>query len=211
MNVAVVYCCPTAERYTYLPFAKRFARSWLVYPPGFDHKFYIMVNGLDWPKDFRSEFAAIPHHYEFHDNVGWDIGAFQRAANVIPCDLLVCLGAHICFNHDNWLKTIVDAYAENGPGLYGPWGAMFPTVHVRTTAFWCPPELLMSYPFYIQSDRKSRYGFEHGQDSFTKWTRDCGFPVYMLTTKGCFEVPQWEQMSPTAEESIMLDKQHKGL
>ena len=211
MNVAVVYCCPTAESYTYLPFAKRFASTWLLHPPGFDHSFYIFVNGLDWPKSFRSEFAAIPHHYEFNDNVGWDIGAFQRAAAVIPCDLLVCLGAHICFNHDNWLKAIVDAYAEHGPGLYGPWGALYPTVHVRTTAFWCPPELLMSYPFFVQSDRLSRYGFEHGKESFTQWTRDAGFPVLMLTTKGCFGIEKWDEMSPTPEESIMLDKQHKGL
>lgn len=211
MNVAVVYCCPTVERFTYLPFAKRFASTWLLHPPGFDHKLFIMVNGGFWTNDFRKEFTEIPHHYEYHDNVGWDIGAFQRAAAVIPCDLLVCLGAHICFNHDHWLKTIVEAFIDNGPGLYGPWGALFPTVHVRTTAFWCPPQLLSSYPFYVMSDRRSRYKFEHGQDSFTKWTLDAGFPCFMLTTKGCFEIDDWEKMSPTADESIMLDKQHKGL
>ena len=208
MNVAVVYCCPTVERRTYYSYARNFARTWIAHPPGYPHKFFIFVNGTEWPTQFSSEFSQIPYRYEFHDNVGWDIGAFQRAAAVIPCDLLVCLGAHIAFNHDNWLKTIVDNFIENGPGLYGPWGAMFPTVHVRTTAFWCPPELLASYPFYVQSDRLSRYGFEHGQNSFTKWTQDAGFPVYMLTTKGCFEPAKWDDMSPTGPESIMLDKQH---
>lgn len=209
MNVAVVYCCPTVERRTYLPFAQKFARTWLEHPPGYDHKLYVVVNGNDWPKNFSDEFRDIPHHYELNDNVGWDIGAFQRASLVIPCDLLVCLGAHICFNHANWLKTIVDAFIEHGPGLYGPWGALYPTIHVRTTAFWCPPELLASYPFYVHSNRLSRYGFEHGQESFTKWTRDAGFPTLMVTTKGVFDIDDWEKNSPTGPESIMLDKQHR--
>lgn len=208
MNVAVVYVCPTVEPYTYLPLAKKFARTWLEHPPGYEHKLFIMVNGTDWAPAFKAEFAQIPHHYEFHDNVGWDVGAFQRAANVIPCDLLVCLGAHISFNHDNWLRTIADAFIDNGPGLYGPWGALFPTIHVRTTAFWCPPELLASYPYYVQSSRLSRYTFEHGKDSFTRWTLDAGFPCYMVTTKGTFSIPDWGDASPTGAESIMLDKQH---
>lgn len=211
MTVAVVYVCPTVERNTYLPYAKRFAQTWHEHPPGYDHKLYIMVNGGDWPDSFSKEFVDIPHHYEFHDNVGWDVGAFQRASHVIPCDLLVCLGAHICFNHDDWLKTIAASYMEHGPGLYGPWGALYPTVHVRTTAFWCPPELLASYPFYVQSDRRSRYQFEHGKESFTAWTKEAGFPFFMVTTRGVWEVNDWETFMPSAEESLLLDRQHRPI
>lgn len=143
-----------------------------------------------------------------HDNTGWDIGLYQKAAVEIPCDFLVCLGAHVSFNHKDWLRMLVDAVLEMGPGLYGPWGTPFPTPHIRTTAFMCPPELLQSYPMTIGSDRRSRYEFEHGHSSFTRHTLDIGFPCVMVTTKGRFLLPQWQDNAPTPAESILLDKQH---
>jgi len=210
LNVGVIYCCPTIQPATYLPNVRRFVQTWLAHPPGHDHHLHVMINGDQFPESFQQELSPLEYHWEQCSNTGWDIGAYQRAAATVPCDMMVCLGAHVSFNHENWLARMVDSFTDNGPGLYGAWGVEFPTIHIRTTAFWFPPQLLASYPVYVGSARTSRYQFEHGQDSFTKFAIDNGFPVRMVTMRGIFEPKQWPDNIPSDEDCLLLDRHHTG-
>lgn len=214
MKVAVTYCFPIAQGRTYFPLGVRFAQTYQSFESGAQHDFYIIANGGQPAANQLQPFADIPHKLFVHDNTGWDIGAYQRAAERIPCDLLVCLGAHAHFHRDGWLKKMVDAWVNYGPGLYGCAAYMTPIQHVRTTLFWCPPLLLQSYPEYIGSSRNSRYQFEHGPHSFTRHVLEAGFPAMMITFRGDFPFPKWgtdaynpiSEGSPSPDEILVRDQ-----
>ena len=101
---------------------------------------------------------------------------------------------------------MVAAFLDHGPALYGCWAYLSPNWHVRTTCFWCPPELLRSYPFTIGSTTAMRYDFEHGPHSFTRHVLDAGFPCLMVTSDGCFPFGEWENHAPDVNHSLVLDQ-----
>lgn len=204
MKIAIVYIHPTAHAYTYVPLAKRFVKTYMECPPGStDHELHVAINGSvpigDW---CRSLFKPLAPGFFAHNNYGKDIGAYQSAADLIPCDLMVCLGAPVHFHKPGWLDRIVQAYMENGPAVYAPWGFHQPLPHLRTTAFWCPPEFLSSYPHRV-SDRE-RYQFEHGLDSITLWTQKLGFEPLQVTWRGVFGMENWHHC--TRDESLFIDQ-----
>lgn len=205
----MVYCYPMVQPHIHDGLAANFVNTWLRYPPGAEHTFHVGANGGEASPIRRKRFEPLKPTWHQHNNVGWDIGLYQQLAQIIDCDLMVCLGAHIQFNHPGWLARIVDSYVYHGPGLFGPWGTMYPNPHIRTTAFWCSPQLLQSYPVAVTSQRSSRYQFEHGRRSFTNHTLGLGLPCVMVTMRGCFPYPNWKDYQPTGAESIILDKQHQ--
>ena len=203
MNVAVAYVYPLVNRQIYFPLAKRFAESWKQFPGAHLH---LLCNGdSPTPLELRP-FEGIDYATHTCSNWGWDIGAFQWAASHLPCDLLICLGAPVHFHKPGWLASMLDAYINHGPGLFGCWAYLSPNWHVRTTAFWCPPQLINSYPYQIASSRESRYDFEHGEHSFTRHVLAAGFPCMMVTGKGCFPFDQWHDHAPGVEDSLVLDQ-----
>lgn len=206
MKIVVAYCYPLVHAAKYFPLAKRFAETWRQCPPGAEHELHIICNGSTPRPHEINPFQGIPHHVHTRDNTGWDIGAFQWAADNLTGDLLVCLGAPVHFHRPNWLAKMVEAYVEHGPNLYGCWAYLSPNWHVRTTCFWCHPELLKSYPDYIGSDRKSRYEFEHGNKSFTRHVLRAGLECIMVTWPGCFPFSQWLDHAPGVNESLVLDQ-----
>ncbi len=204
MNIALVYVHPTAAASVYVPLARRFVESYMENPPGeADHELYVSVNGGvefgDWT---RHLFRPLVPQFLQHNNYGKDIGAYQAAADVIECDLMVCLGSPIHFHRAGWLDRIVMAYMENGPAVYSPWGFQHPRPHLRTTAFWCPPELLNSYPTRV-SDRE-RYQFEHGDNSIALWSQKQGFEPIQVTWKGNYKMESWKPIP--RHESLFIDQ-----
>lgn len=202
----MVYCYPLVRMNTYYPLAKRFAATWQQFPPSIDYDLHVVCNGgQPQPIDLQV-FNGLPAQFHTHDNIGWDIGAFQWSAEAIPCDLMVCLGAPVHFWRAGWLEKMADSYIENGPGLYGCTAYGGPVLHVRTTSFWMHPQLLQSYPYSIGNTRAMRYDFEHGQHSFTRHTMSAGFPCVMVTWRGVFPFEQWHENAPTAEEILVRDQ-----
>lgn len=207
MKVAICYIYPMVKPQLYFQLANRFAETYRAFPPGEDHALYVVCNGRSGTDNELRMFNGLPVSFTTHDNSGWDVGGFQRFADVCRDDLLICLGAHCHFYRPNWLKLIVNAYLENGPGLYGCGAYLSPNWHVRTSSFWCPPELLQSYPFYVGSVRKSRYEFEHGNGSFTRHVLKLGFPCIMVTWDGVFPFSEWERHAPD-HNNILIRDQH---
>lgn len=205
MRVVVAYVFPDLDHATYLPLARRFVATYMDFPPGSeDHEVQVLVNHgrLESRRDYERLFAPLACGFKMHNNFGKDIGAYQMAAREIPCDLLVCLGAPVHFHRGGWLDRIISVYERNGPGLYGAWGFHQPADHIRTTAFWCAPELLNSYPFEVRND--SRYEFEHGRNSFHNHTRSLGLESYMVTWDGCYSTKEW--IHATRSQCLLLDQ-----
>lgn len=208
MKTAVVYVYPMVHLATYYPLAHRFSTTWKQFSPGREpHTLHVIGNGSEVPPMDRAPFNGIPNvQWGSYSNIGWDIGLFQWAAENIPCDLLVCMGAPIHFHKPGWLDRMVDAYVENGPNLYGCWAYLSPNWHVRTTCFWCHPELLRSYPYSIGNSRASRYDFEHGPHSFTRHVLSAGMDCIMVTMDGCFQFQDWVNHAPGVNNSLVLDQ-----
>lgn len=207
MKVVVTYCFPVFRGRTFFPAAARFAETYLKFPGQAEHELVIIANGGNPTPNQMQPFGRIPHKLMVHDNTGWDIGAYQRAAEKIGCDLLVCLGSFAHFHRAGWLERMVEAWLLEGPGLYGCAAYLAPNWHVRTTLFWCPPLLLNSYPDYVGSSRASRYEFEHGNHSFTRHCLQAGFPCVMVTWKGIYPFDTWQDNGPD-HETILVRDQH---
>lgn len=202
MKVLVIYCYPQLQRRTYYPLARRFAATWRDYPPGADCQLHVICNEGDGIMD-ATAFGKLDRVTHLRDNSGWDIGAFFWAARHLSADLMVFLGAPVHFHRRGWLWALVDAYVNNGPGVYGCWSYQG---HLRTTAFACPPALLLRYPDEVTSERPSRYRFEHGEHSFTRFCSDLGFLCRLVSWDGCFEPKDWSEHAPGIGNSLVYDQ-----
>lgn len=205
MKIAVVYCYPLLKMRTYFPLAQRFASTYAKFPAGIEHDLHIGCNGIASHELDKTPFAGVKCQFHLRDNSGWDIGLFQWAAEHIPCDLLVCLGAPVHFYREGWLKRMADAFVDNGPNLYGCFGYTFP-LHIRTTVFWCHPDLLNSYPYIIGSTRKTRYEFEHGGESFTRWVINAKLEAMIVSWNEVWPQPDWGKAKMGIGDCLCLDQ-----
>ena len=210
MNLAVIYVFPQVDLKRYLPLARRFADTYRQFRPGLPHALHVVCNASSPGDSGLAALSGIECSLHVRENNGWDIGAFQWAAENIPADLMVCLGAPVHFHQPLWLELMVEAYIQNGLNLYGCWAYLSPNWHVRTTMFACPPELIRSYPLVVASSRASRYEFEHGNHSFTRHVLGMGADCIMVTRKGCFPFSQWEGHAPGPQDSLAWDQHVHG-
>lgn len=203
MTVSVVYIHPRVNQRVYIPAAHRFARTYVQHPPGgTEHDIHVVVNGDKPNKSDERTFKPVSVNFLSHDNYGKDIGAFQMAARTLPSDLIVCLGANVHFRRAGWLDIMVAAVEKNGPGIYGAYCFHQPAIHVRTTCFWMPRQLLNHYPYQVGNGM--RYEFEHGHNSVTRWCIASGFNAYMVTWDHVFEPSQWRHVEN--HEALVLDQ-----
>lgn len=178
--------------------------SYTQHPPGgTNHELHVIINGDEPRKQDERTFSPLDPVFHQHDNFGKDIGAFQFAARTIPADLMIFLGSPVHFRRAGWLDVMVNAYERNGPGIYGSYAFHQPALHIRTTNFWMPPDLLNGYPHVVGNEH--RYMFEHGgKDSITEWTIGVGFNAWMVTWRGIFPPKQWTHVHN--EEALLLDQ-----
>ena len=205
MNVALCYVFPDLDHQTYIPLARRFVDTYVKNPPGdCDHSIHVLVN-MGEEKDikaYRRLFSPLECQFIMHNNYGKDIGAYQLAARTIDCDLMICFGAPVHFHKPGWMDRIAITYDQNGPALYGAWGFELPGPHIRTTAFWLPPEILNSYPSLVSNG--TRYEFEHGTNSIHRHVEKLGLESFMTTWTGCYARHEWRHAS--RDESLILDQ-----
>ena len=206
MNVAVVYCYPMVNMNKHRPLAEKFARTYRQFPPGSPCQLYVGCTGGNPLTSDRNLFEGIPCQFVSTDNDGWDIGLYQWASENISCDLMVCLGAYCHFYIPGWLARMASAFLDRGPALYGCWGYNYPNWHIRTTAFWFPPALLQSYPHRTTSARPSRYAFEHGGVSFTRWVLSAGMEANIVSWRGIWDQPEWGKARMGIGDCLLLDQ-----
>lgn len=209
VTIAVVYIFANAQASRYEPMARRFSQTYCENPPGeTDHELYVVVNGGGKITERQERlFDPLVPKFLHHDNSAKDLGAYRMFARTMPCDLMVCIGGPLRMRAAGWLDVICRAYEDNGPGLYGNWCFHSPAIHVRTTFFWLPPALLNAYPHPVHDG--TRYEFEHGVNSITRWCFQKGFPVLQVTLTGVYSVEKWHHVEP--KNCLALDQHFEGI
>jgi hypothetical protein len=210
MNVAVVYPCPCEPDVyqEFLPFARRYVQSYLKYPPGAEHDFFVAaMNPCD-----NEWLSVIPPFRDIRScgemqvwTAGIDIGCAQLCAEKLVAmrwyDFMVFSTSRVYFHREGWLRRLVDARTKYGDGLYGAVGSFecpngrpehFPNPHMRTVLYGCRPIYLTQMPRV--TDRKSAHAFEAGNCNFANWFRDHGMPVKMVTWDE--ELDEWDWRRP---------------
>jgi hypothetical protein len=180
--------------------AIEFVASYQAYKAEYIHRLLVVCNGHAPTDVTRAIFRVIPGvSYLTHDNSGWDIGAYQAAAQKINCDLMMFLGTSTLIRGDGWLRRFIDVYDTYGPGIYGAMANQKPIdpkvfPHIRTTGFILPPRLMNEYPKRIKTV-EGRYPFEHGRHSLTRFVLAQGLPAMMVTWDGEYDMHSLDQVS----------------
>lgn len=202
MSISVVYVyAPHLGGEHEYEYAARFLQTYHMCPTLVPHQNIVVVNsGSQYAADTDGTkllFSSLPNLTLLqHDNSGYDIGAFQRAAKEIPSDIIVMFGSSAYLKGSGWLERMVDAMQKRGPGIYGSMGnagmlnmGVFP--HVRTTGFWMPTMLMNQYPHRI-TQASQRYEFEHGRTCITQWCVNRGMGAWIVSWDGEWAHAQWD-------------------
>lgn len=183
--------------------AQRFAATYREHLPSVPHTLTVVSNGGPPTATMRETFRGIECNWLEHDDSGWDIGAYRKAASRIPCDLMVFFGGSSYLRRRGWLERMIESFETHGVALYGSMGSHCRSPHLRTTGWWCPPTLLNDYPYPTTSEQSSRYEFEHGPNSITLWAVKLGLKAFMVTWDGYYEMAEW----PTVPNGFQIGDQ----
>jgi hypothetical protein len=191
VKIVLCYICVTHGVNTE-HLATRFVSTYNAYPPGAEHETFIVCNGGPLKTETGLLFATLPKVTFFprENDGGWDISAWIDVAHHTDADMMVCLGESVYFHRAGWLKRMVDAWTEQGPGMYGFFASHVIRAHLNTTAFCIAPRALRAWPHPVR-DRGARYSFEHGPDAFWRSCMINGMPVRFVTWDGIWLPTQW--------------------
>lgn len=172
-------------------YAARFVASYNLFPPRYPHQTVVVSNGRNPTSFARSLFLQIPSEWFYHDNTGWDIGAYQALARTLSCDVMLCFGQSVYFHKSGWMRRIVDAWQKRGPGYCSGTASYKIRPHLQTTGFWCPPRLIAdTCPNKIIS-RENRYEFEHGVKNLGTLAEKQGLTPLLVTWDGEYRRDKW--------------------
>jgi hypothetical protein len=192
VNVAVVYTAVTHGTRT-SEFISRFVATWMENPPGSPCDLWVACNGGPLFSEQVLMFSPMSARMFPRVNTpGWDLDGFFDAARG-PCssyDMILCLGESVYFHREGWLKRLVDTRQKYGPGFYGPFGSFNVRPHLQTSAFFCPPVLLLQYPVRPKN-RAERMAFEHSDRAMWCRVAERAMPVRMVTFDGDWEPRLW--------------------
>lgn len=196
--MTIVYIYPLDGKEGAIEHAGRFVETYQQHPPGIEHNTLIVCNGSHVSHEAEILFSSLPGlNFLVHDNSGYDIGGFQKAAREFTSDLMLFFGASSYFRIPDWGIRVVDSFNRHGDNLYGatancgnyPAGGVHP--HIRTTGFWMRPALLNEYPVMVTHPGQ-RYPFEHGPECLTTFVMRRGSRGIVVTRAGEFERANWD-------------------
>jgi hypothetical protein len=188
----VAYTCVT-QGHISDQLAARFVATFHEFSPGHECDVLIICNGGPLRSDLAMIFAPLtPTFFARPNDGGFDVSGYMDAARG-PCalyDSVFWCGESIYFHREGWLKRLVEVRQRHGPGIYGPFGSFNVRPHLQTSAFFCPPGLVIQYP-ERPNNRPSRMNWEHGERSFWRRTAERAMPVRMVTFDGDYEPRLW--------------------
>lgn len=194
--LAVVYCCPLeilgAHHFQY---ASRFVSTLAKFEPGHPYQLIVVSNGGQPSEQVCQLFGDFNPKFIVHSDAGYDIGAYQAAAQQVECDLMVFLGGSTYIRGAGWAKRIVESYEKHGQQLYGTMAntgdeRFAVHAHIRTTGFWIPPALFNQHPTKVNSPDQ-RYPFEHGYNCLTQWIVRQNKRALIVTWDNEYDLPLW--------------------
>jgi hypothetical protein len=192
VNGAVIYTAVQNGPLT-SDYCARFVATWMEYPPGYPCDLFVSCNGGALLTEQRIMFLPMSARMFPRANTpGLDLDGYFDAVRG-PCkdyDAVLCLGESIYFTREGWLLRLVEAWKKHGPGFYGPFGSNNSAPHLQTSAFFCSPETLRSYPVRPKN-RAERFEFEHGKRPLWRRCTWNNMPVRCVTWDGEWEPRLW--------------------
>lgn len=174
----------------YVPFQQRFLATYRQHYPNVEHELVVCCCGGDVTDEARRAYKDFNPTFMSYMGAGWDIGAHQSMARQLDCDFAVFLATPVYFWRADWLQKLVDAFESYGDGLYGPMASYEHAPHIRTSCFGCSPQRFRQYPHNIDSRERARF-FETTDWNFSRWFKEQGLPVKMVTADGAYDEPDW--------------------
>ena len=212
LPTVIVYHVPaeTPEVFeAFRPFVARFTESMRKFKPGCEYKLVAVISGAETPL-IRAFFNTLPVFFVTYLEAGCDIGAYQHyAKNCDPCFQVNCV-ARVYAHREGWLKKLVDARRDNGPGLYGTSVAVEQgRLHCCTRCYAFDSEDFKKYPWNIDCREKGPF-FEWGEGNLLNWfvsTSLCARVVYwtgsyLINDKGHWASP--DNIFRKGDQSNML-------
>jgi hypothetical protein len=193
MKVGICYVCPVIKWKDFESLARRFVSSFENFPPEYPYEFHLVCNGGNPNAEVLELFSSLNPIYHEHDNTGWDIGAFQKIAPEVSCDLMLFLGTNSHFRRAGGLARLMEAYEKFGPGLYGTAASFDISPHLRTNGFLCDPQLVAEVWAQNSSHANPRHHFEVGKTSLTRVAAKKKLPIVLVTWDGFFLQKDWRK------------------
>lgn len=190
LKIAIVYIAVTQGPRTY-DYCARFVGTYLAFPPLVEHRLIVACNGGPLALETAMLFLPI-EKCEFYPRVndqGFDISAYQEIARKTDAEFMLCFGETVFFHREGWLMRLAGERQKHGPGIYGCFASYLVRPHLNTTAFAADANYFRAYPHVL--DKKGRYEFEHGQNSFWKRVRSMNGATKLVTWDGIYEPVQW--------------------
>ena len=192
MNVSVIYTAVTNGPLT-SNFISRFVVTWMEHPPGYPCDLWVACNGGQLLPEQQLMFAPMSAKmFPRVNDPGFDLTGYMDAVRG-PCanyDAVLCLGESVYFTREGWLLRLVEAWTKHGNGFYGPFGSNNSAPHLQTSAFFCSPETLRSYPIRPQN-RAQRFAFEHSDRPLWRRCAERGMPVAAVYWDGEYQPRFW--------------------
>lgn len=187
--VTVVYIHPHTDNEAN---AVRFVKSLVANKPGCPCNVLVISNGGPVTPQVEALFKNIRGVQFFvHDDSGWDIGAYLALAKArTDLDLLFCCGGPTTFTRPGWMRKIMAAWSEYGPGMYGTNASYEVRPHLNTSGFLIERAELAAYPIRVQTNLQ-RYEFEWGRGAMWRRVRRNGKRVMLVTWDGVWYPEEW--------------------
>jgi hypothetical protein len=192
-NVVVAYIAVSDPNlYSIDTYAPRFRDTYLKFSAGYPHRLIVVCNGGNLTPFRQKHFSGLDcEFYPRPNDGGKDISGYQAIAHTVPCDFLVCLGDSVYFHREGWLKRLVEARLENGPGMYGVFASHYPIAHLCTSFFGVDPCFLRRYP--PVTNHTERYVFEHGGNALWRRIVASKAQARLVTFDGDWEPGKWRK------------------
>jgi hypothetical protein len=171
--------------------AERFIATFTEFGPERPYRMTVILNGIPFSPAVEALFRPLTHQFFFHDDTGWDIGAYRAFAAVNDGPILFC-GGYTHFRRAGWLRRLGQAWDRFGPGMYGTSASYEVRPHLNTTGFLTCAELLRAYP-YPSVTKDERYAFEHGPNAYHVFLAREKWPVKLVTWDGIWDMADWRK------------------
>ncbi len=192
MKLGICYVCPLVNWPQFKPSVQRFISTSKEFAPGFPHELHVVCNGGKPSQEVTDLFAGRSPIFHEHDNIGWDVGAYRRIAEIVDYDFMLFLNTHAHFRQAGWLRRLVAAAEKFGPALYGASASLEIYPHIRTTTFMCEPKLVRAWSGNILCPG-DRHQFEVGPRSLTVLARQRGGEAVLVTWDDFYLQQEWRK------------------
>lgn len=183
--------------------ARKFVSSYKQFPAECEHELTVVFCNGAATRGMINIYGGLSPRLVFYDGPGRDIGAQQEVATGVEskCDFSVAINSRVYFHKAGWLRRMMEAREQNGPGVYAamasfegcPLGQVWPNPHLRTAFYGMDTELWRQFPHKVNS-REDSFRFESGEWNIANWCESNGHRAMLVSWGGCWDRKDWRKV-----------------